>query len=489
MLPHHRNPPQPAASVSRLEKIADLTLQPWVLLTVVHLSILALRLPLLERLPGWFFRLRPKSIGPWYLVLALAAVPAVGWLIGKTLRARPIVAVWLLILLGFGFQHGFAWSEGRGFDGIRKSMVTTGHAEFATIAVQQSSIWDVLVDYEGKLQREELGRYSHSKPPGTLLFYMVTERLARGLAQNDTPEARLEATRDLAAAVWPLLAYLPLLPLFVTLRRFVDEDTALVACLLYVVVPSVTLMTLHTDQCLFPLLYMLTMWAAVKAQTTHGWGWALATGASLYLSAFFTFALLLAIPMAVALAIAVELEARALHSQPPGRALAKTGLAAGAGFATLAAAFLIAFKYDLITRLRGATDFHAAWRNWQGGWFETVYFGWLDSLEFAVWLGVPLTVLALAAGRHAILQAIRGDYRKLVLPAVVLVVSFLYLAFFGKTKAESARLWLFLVPMCCGLAASEIGERYRARRTTVTAVVLALQWLTVCLTKTGQDFW
>jgi hypothetical protein len=489
MLPNHQESPQPAASVSRLEKIVDLVLQPWMLLTAVHLSILALRLPLLERLPGWFFRLRPKSIGPWYLVLALAAVPAVGWLMGRAFRTRRIVAVWLLILLGFGLQHGFAWSEGRQFDGIRKSIVTTGHAEFAAIAAQQPKMWDVLVEYEGKLEREELGRYSHSKPPGTLLFYMVTERLARGLARDDTPEARLEATRNLAAFVWPLLAYLPLLPLFVTLRRFVGEDTSFVACLLYLVIPSVTLMTLHTDQFLFPLLYMLTTWIAVEAQRRHSWAWAFATGASLYLSAFFTFALLLAIPMAAAFAVAAELETRGRHLQAPGRALAKTGLAAAAGFGTLAGVFGIVFQYDLITRLRGATDFHAAWRNWQGGWFETIYFGWLDSLEFAVWLGVPLTVLALAAGRRAILQAIRGDYRKLVLPAMVLGLSFLYLAFFGRTKAESARLWLFLVPMCSALAATELAARYPEGRTTATAAVLALQWLTVCLTKTGQDFW
>jgi hypothetical protein len=100
-----------------------------------------------------------------------------------------------------------------------------------------------------------------------------------------------------------------------------------------------------------------------------------------------------------------------------------------------------------------------------------------------------LTVLTLSAGRRAILEAIRGDYRKLTLPAITLVLSFLYLAFFGRTKAESARLWLFLVPMCSGLAATELAARYPDRRTTVTAAVLALQWLTVCLTKTGQDFW
>ena len=50
----------------------------------------------------------------------------------------------------------------------------------------------------------------------------------------------------------------------------------------------------------------------------------------------------------------------------------------------------------------------------------------------------------------------------LVLPSLVLLLSFLYLGFFERTKAESGRLWLFLVPMCCGLAAVELRDRYPA---------------------------
>jgi hypothetical protein len=42
--------------------------------------------------------------------------------------------------------------------------------------------------------------------------------------------------------------------------------------------------------------------------------------------------------------------------------------------------------------------------------------------------------------------------------------------------------------MCCGLAAVELRDRYAARWGSFTTIVIALQWLTVYLTKMGQDF-
>jgi hypothetical protein len=492
MLQNHQAASQadvPQRSASRLERAAELLLDPIVLLTVVHLSILALRLPLLERLPGWFPRLLFKPLGPWYLLLGLAAVPALGWLFVRTFKASPFASVLVLILSGFLLQQGFAWSEGNGFDGIRRSIVSSGHAEFAEVAVQQPSMSDVIVEYEEKLQYEELGTYAHSKPPGTLLFYMATERLARSLAPNESATGRLRATRNLAAVIWPLIAYLPLLPLFYTLRRFVDDTTAYVACLLYLVVPSVTLMTLHTDQCLFPLLFTSTTWMAVESQKRHSVTWAFVTGASLYLSAFFTFALLLAVPLAAAVAVAEEFQSTLdRNRQSHSRALLKTGIAAAAGFLLVGLEFRIAFGYDFFTRLEAATLYHAGWRKWRGGAYETVYFAWLDYLEFAIWVGIPLALLSMGAARRAILRSVNGNMRGLVLPALVMVLSFLYLGFFGKTKAESARLWLFLVPMCCGLAAVELKDRYPLRWGAFTTIVVALQWLTVYLTKMWQDF-
>jgi hypothetical protein len=480
--------PNLVRAARHLAPSVELATQPFVLVALVHLSILAFRLPLLDGLPGWFYELRPKSIGPWYLIVGLAAIPAIGWLVWQRLRNRRFLGVCLLAVLGFAFQQGFAWSEGDGIDGMRRSIVTSGHAEFASIAVQQPSLWDVLTDYEDKLRRDELGSFARSKPPGTLLVYMATERLARPLARDQTPESRLQATRNLASVAWPLICYLALLPLFLVLRHLLGEDAAFVACLFYLVVPSVTLMTLHTDQFLFPVLLMTTVWMAVEAQRRHSWAWAVATGAALYLSAFFTFALLLAVPIAAAFAVAIERQADRPMAGDRAGPLAKTACGAAIGFGALAVLFAVGLHYDLVTRLRESNLHHAQWRNWEGGASETFHYAWLDYLEFAVWLGVPITLLSLAGIRRAVLSGIKGDYGKLVLPAFALLVAFLYLGFFGKTKSEAARLWLPLVPLCCGLAAAELHDRDPSRLGAAAAAVLALQWLTVWLTKASQDF-
>jgi hypothetical protein len=470
--------------------IAELATDPLVLLCFLHLSVLALRLPLFDHLPGWMFTTRAKAVGPWYLLVALAGIPVAGRVLERSWRGRPRATLCALVLLGFALQHGFAWSEGRGLAGMRDRVVTTGHAEFARVAAEQQSMWDVLVRYEAKVGRGELGLYAHTKPPGQLLFYMATERAARGLARDDSPAARLDAMRDLAAVLWPLLSYLVLLPMFLALRQLIDEQTALRACLLYLVVPSVALITLATDQVLIPLLFMLTIWLVTTAQKRRSWRCAVTAGAVLYLGSFVTFPVLLAAPVAAAFALAVELQA----SEEPtatsrGRALVKTAGGVALGFGLLFVLFAACLHYDFFARLSDARLSHERWKVWQGDAVEVFYFAWLDYLEFAVFLGVPLTLLGLSAARRAIRVATVGDFGALGLPAIAISSVFLYLGFFGHTKVETARLWLFLVPLCCGLAAAELRARADQNRNLTLSVVLALQWLTVWLTKAGQDFW
>ena len=43
--------------------------------------------------------------------------------------------------------------------------------------------------------------------------------------------------------------------------------------------------------------------------------------------------------------------------------------------------------------------------------------------------------------------------------------------------------------MCCALAANELHDSNAASRGPMTMAVFVLQWLTIWLTKAGQDFW
>lgn len=475
---------------SRGRIILRLAREPFAWLCVIHLTILVSQVPIFSRLTGWFFHPEAKPLGPWYLLIGLALVPAVGLFILTRWTARRPLAVGVLVLLGFVLQQGFAWSEGHGRNGMRNRIVTTGHAEFARIAVDQPSLWDVLVRYEAKLATNELGIYAHSKPPGQLLFYMATERLAQVFARDENPAARLDSTRNLAAMAWPLLCYLVLFPLYFTLREIVGDETAFLGCLLYLVVPSVTLITLHTDECLFPLLLMTVVWIATIAQVRRSWAWALAAGAMLYVSAFFSFALLLAAPIAASFAAASELAS--VGGQRPGkrvRSLARTLAGSAIGFAALFILFAFAFHYDFLARLEGAERHHMQWKYWKGELGETVYFAGLGYLEFVLLLGIPLAVLALAGARRSLVRATAGDWQQLVIPCAALGAVFLFLGFLGHAKGETARLWLPFVQICCGLAAAELQDRKKYPRALLVAAVLALQWFTIWAIKANQDFW
>ena len=99
-------------------------------------------------------------------------------------------------------------------------------------------------------------------------------------------------------------------------------------------------------------------------------------------------------------------------------------------------------------------------------------------------------VAALTFGRvrRAVQDLSAGVTTRFGMAALATLLAFSYLVFFGQSKGETARLWLFMVPIFCALSADEIRVRSRASAPAVTAVVLLLQWLTVSLTKTGQDF-
>lgn len=465
--------------------MAALVTRPFVALGVVHLTMLAWRLPLVDRLPGWVFVTHPKPVGAgWWCVLALLASATGG--LAYACRRRAWALLLALVVGGTLFQHALAWSEGRGLDGMRERIVRSGHAELADVAVAQRSLWMVASRYEQKVQGGELGRYAHSKPPGTLLAYMATERLSRRFAADDTPTARRAALNTTAALLWPLVSYLVLLPLYAVVSRLCGTGTALLACASYLVVPSGALITLHTDQFLFPWLGMTAVWMGQESVLRRSLGWAFAAGAWLWCAGFFTFPLLLLAPVVAAVMWSTS-------DTPGGTTRVLTPVRWAAMTAAVAGGVLLGFVvfrwglgYDLFARLADARQFNAAWKGWDGGAFQTLYFAWMNLLEFALWVGIPLALLTAGRAGRALREAAAGRWAPLTVPSAAVVAVVGYVAFFGQAKGETARLWLFLVPWCSTLAADELAAG--GDTSIAAAAVLFLQWMTVVLTKAGQDF-
>lgn len=477
-----------AGGRSRTEKVAALLSEPFVVLGLVHLTILGWRLPVFDRLPGWVFTTHATPIRTvWWAVLLALPLASLG--LAWRLRRRAWVVLFVLVVGGTAFQQTLAWSEGRGLDGMRARIVRSGHAEFADAAVSQRSLWMVASHYEQKVQGGELGRYAHSKPPGTLLAYMATERLSRMFARGQTPEARRSALNSTAAIVWPFVSYLVLVPLYAVVRRLTNPGTALLTCASYGLVPSVALITLHTDQFLFPLLAVTTVWVGQEAALRRSRVAAFATGGALWLAGFFTFPLMLTGAPVVAVMVSTLLQGERPDEPSPLRRLPGLIVAVAIGVATGAVVFRLALGYDVLARLADARAFNVAWKGWDGGAFQTFYFAWTNLLEWGLWAGVPMMLLACARVGRAVRQAAAAQWRGSVALALAVALVVGYVAFLGQSKGETARLWLFLVPFVSALAADELAVRWADGAPLATVVFLALQWAAVVLTKTGQDFY
>jgi methylthioxylose transferase len=135
------------------------------------------------------------------------------------------------------------------------------------------------------------------------------------------------------------------------------------------------------------------------------------------------------------------------------RAAAAGAAACAAAWLALNGALAAAYGYDPIGTLR-ATD--SVYRHGVASVRPHAFWVFGSPVAWGVMLGVPIAAGALRA-------AARGDAAAVALGAVLVVA-----ATAGFTKAETERIWLFLVPLACVAAAPLVA---RAR---VSAVVAAL---------------
>jgi hypothetical protein len=451
---------------------------------VIHWLILALRIPVLDAFPDWKYKLHPIPVFHAWIALAFAAFAAAIFVSFSKLDHRIKIAA--LILLGAALQFSFAYSKGKGLDGIRDRMVTLGHAEFANVAAEQTDTLSALRNYE-TLAKKKLYGHIPSKPPGTLLFYMLTERVSHALWHGSTTMERGDDLRTFASLTWPFVSYLVLIPLFFLARELTGNvATAILACLTYIAIPSVTLITLHTDQVIYPFLAVLSLLLAVFAVRRSNVWLAVLCGIATYAAVYFSFGLAV-----VAFLFPLPLFFMVGDNAPRSFAPALKwigGIASGWIFADrLAAIFL---NYDIFLRYKLAIEHHENWKAWENTLGTVLRFGLTDIAEFSAWIGLPAALLCFVCVGVAVHQMINRRVDTSSIYTAALTGVFIFLLAFGKTKGETARLWLFLVPFLCIGAANFIQTQGWLNRSKnlffVTA--LLLEFGTTYFTLHYQDF-
>jgi hypothetical protein len=455
-----------------------------ILLTLCHWA--ALSLGVVEWFfRGWFWKPTENPAGSPLIIAAILLLFAGALWVALRSWRRPVAAVAVLVLCGFGIQMSLAFTEGRGLDAVRDRIVETGHAELLEVAAREPSIWAVLDDYEQMVDNKRLGEYAASKPPGQLLVYMLSYRAAGLFHRSASAQDQLEWARTFAAVTWPLISYLVLFPIFYLVRAFANQRRALIACLLYLCIPSVNLITLHTDQTFFPLFFLLPILTAVMAFSRKSLTYAALTGVAWYAATFLSFPL--AIAAAFAVAATIPYMGRGEGKIDKRQSMQLWGVAVGAALVVAVVVWSV-LGYDMVTRYRGALEYHEQWKHWEAGARSTFYYGVSNVCEFALWLGIPMSALVVWRLRSAVADAMHRRLDASAAMALVLLAAIVFLLLFGHTKGEVARLWLFSVPIACILAAEMLESRFGDHLRYAVVILVGLQAITVYLAKRFQDF-
>lgn len=384
---------------------------------------------------------------------------------------------------------------------IQLSDISTGYlSEAMTIR----DPWEYLREYAQEMPRKPEHVATH--PPGAVLFFYAVRRLgdaipslnrlamssgstAVGLSITELaaevvryPTVTWHGAEGLAAAMlssWLLGAAGALMPLviFGALREPLGPERALAAAAVLALTPSMLFY--------FPTLVMLIalasslMLAALVATQRH-WAWAAVAG---LIAAAALFVSLGALALVALGGIFLLLRAARQAGQSADAAWSDTRsalvppLAFGAGL-LVGVGLWYAPGVDALTVMSAGLGTHseltgiASFRSY-GIWV------WLNFVEFGVFLGLPLAVLAAASAPRIIRTLRRTSSRALVayLGAAALL-TLLLLDITGTVRGETGRIWLFFGPWLAAAAApalmDEAGTRWRLLALTIALTALQL---------------
>jgi len=157
------------------------------------------------------------------------------------------------------------------------------------------------------------------------------------------------------------------------------------------------------------------------------------------------------------------------------------------GFVAITASLFFLLNYNLLTNYLFILSNHQTFKITEWSIGTTIYVGWLDILEFALWVGLPLFSLSIFHALRVFRKiTVQNDVYTLSASAYLLVL--FGLAFFGRTVAETARLWLFLTPLMVIFAGREITLIFRKSPWNAVMFLALIQTVYTFVIKMWQDF-
>jgi hypothetical protein len=457
-----------------------------------HLLLIGIALLLLTALVAWaltgnhhfyalfwaFGRPIPRLKPAWaWAALALLPVPFAVWWACRP--GRQAIRLAVLLLCGVALHWAFPLAEGNG-SAPAVARVWGGHGELTRIAIEGRDLGNLTARYE-TLMRTRGWIFPHSKPPGCLLVYQglvgiadskvgaLFDRLIYGQPPAPVVQARDRRVVSTIFVLLTLATYLTLFPLYLFVRRLADTAIAIRAAALFVVTPAVSLVTLHLDNGLYPLVGATSI-ALVALWPAAGYWVMGAAGLLLSLGVFASFSLLPLVALAAALPFLTLWRANRAGpwSRDALRALGASAILLAA-FCVVHGILVFGFHYDVLARYADARDFHRNW--WSGGGHD-----WRlgNLLQMAIWLGPATAVLFVT-------QIIRGfarahhPNRAFAVYGLMVAGMLLATTLAKMAKSEVMRLWAPQVGVLVTVAAARLAAWDEDRPGLLMGALASLQ--------------
>ncbi len=415
-------------------------------------------------------------------------------------------ALLLLIPLGWVLTLNLAQAQPNGFFRVLGSLASRHSFGYVFNAGLAPPTRELLADYPRAIAR--LNQHARTHPPGPLLAVRALDRVGRLLPEQrpgslggyaaESLREEAQRARDrgrrvprelpapgtlvLLSLLLPALSALAAWPLYRLAKALgLPPGAGLLAVTLWLLVPARSLFMPSLDQAL-PVFLVTAAWlAATGGRVRTFLAGLLAAGC-----VFFSYGYLAALPLVLFLALiprSTPETSETPETLPAGEEVQKeprSAKSAAVRAAALAAGFLLPWimlalfaGYDPWSAFRAAMVQHRAIAV-----ISRSYSTWLlwNPYDLLLLLGPAVAGLAAAAlrprrERTAGFNVLAWGWWALL---AVLLVS-------GSVRGEAGRIWLFLMPFACLLAAGAAAERWPPRSAWVALLLLAQAGLVLTL--------
>jgi len=463
------------------------------------------RVPVVQHFAGVGPFSSPPPLKPWALPIVFAVTIAVvlaGLRAVPRLAARPYRTAAGIFALGVVLHMALIASLTGGAGAFHRRALLSGHGEFLIEAVLIEDLPDTIGRYEAYVRGRADRIFLAQKGPGVLAFFYGLTHVGkspfvRQLAEPFAPSARMVQSllseraagasvphvgssrvhdlRYLLAVViltYPLLTYLPIFIIVWLGAAHGDVRLGLLGGLLYLFVPAVALRVAHMDYAVFPLLASATLAWFVYGTERRQLSFVVASAV-----AFFVFFAMTLSAVSLLAYLLPFLGLVTLHRVANGehRSRIVLELAAVAGVFALVCGLLLAglsgwLQFDPVERYTYARSIQRSWVREHVSWFV---FAW-NLFGYSLSFGLLYTLCVLVQeGRSALRLVARAadSIDRVALSWLCLLAG---LIAFGRQQGETDRLWAFLGPLGCLIAARFLHDSIRWRRLWFPVLLFAL---------------